>query len=78
VWPLVTVQRRRAHVRAVRGKWGGPDGANPPAGAPSAGCHWPPEWRTSPAMPSPPLHGLAARHVPTYPNRPSRAHVSRS
>jgi hypothetical protein len=32
----------------------GPGGANPPAGAPSASCHWPPERRTSPAMPSTP------------------------
>jgi hypothetical protein len=65
-------------VRAVRGKWGGPGGANPPAGAPSAACHWPPEGRTSPAMPSHPLHGLVARHVPTYPNRPSRTLISES
>jgi hypothetical protein len=56
----------------------GPGGANPPAGASSAACHWPPERRTSPAMPSTPLCGLVARHVPTYPNRPSRALISRS
>jgi hypothetical protein len=67
-------------VRAVRGKWqvAGPGGANPPVGAPSAACHWRSERRTSPAMPSTPLHGLAARHVPTYPNRPSRVLISRS
>jgi hypothetical protein len=56
----------------------GPGGANPPAGAPSTACHWPPEWRTSPTMPSAPLRGLAAQHVPTYLNRPPRALISRS
>jgi hypothetical protein len=35
-------------------------GANLPAGAPSAVCHWPPERRTSPAMTSTPLRGLVA------------------
>jgi hypothetical protein len=38
----------------------GPGGANPPAGAPSAACHWPPERRTSPAMPSTSLRSLVA------------------
>jgi hypothetical protein len=68
-----------ASTRACR-PWqvAGPGGANPPVGAPSAVCHWPPERRTSPAMPSTPLRGLAARHVPAYPNRPSRALISRS
>jgi hypothetical protein len=66
-----------ASTRACR-PWqvAGPGGANPPADAPSAACHWPPERRTSPAMPSTPLRGLVARHVPT--NRPSRALISRS
>jgi hypothetical protein len=68
-----------ASTRACR-PWqvAGPSGANPPASAPSAACHWPPERRTSPAMPSPPLRGLVARHVPTYPNRPPRSLISRS
>jgi hypothetical protein len=67
--------RRRCDRRSVRSI-----GEHPcvPSVAPSAACHWPPARRTSPAMPSPPLRGLAARHVPTYPNRPSRAHISRS
>jgi hypothetical protein len=38
----------------------GPRGADPPASAPSVACHWPPEWRTSPAMPSTSLRGLVA------------------
>jgi hypothetical protein len=37
-----------------------------------------PERRTSSAMPSPPLRGLVARHVPAYHNRPSRVLISRS
>jgi hypothetical protein len=68
-----------ASTRACR-PWqvAGPGGANPPAGVPSAACHWLPERRMSPAIPSTPLRGLVARHVPTYPNRPSRALISRS
>jgi hypothetical protein len=38
----------------------GPGGADPPAGAPPAACHWTPERRTLPAMPSASLHGLVA------------------
>jgi hypothetical protein len=38
----------------------GPGGADPPAGAPSAACHWPPERRTSPTMPSASLRDLVA------------------
>jgi hypothetical protein len=50
-----------ASTRACR-PWqvAGPGGANPPAGAPPAACHWPPERRTSPAMPSASLRGLVA------------------
>jgi hypothetical protein len=32
----------------------GPGGADPPAGAPPAACHWPPERHTSPAIDLPP------------------------
>jgi hypothetical protein len=46
-----------------------PGGADPPAGAPPVARHWPPEWRTSPAMPRP-LHACKwHRCDPTYPNR---------
>jgi hypothetical protein len=50
-----------ASTRACR-SWqvAGPGGADPPAGAPSAVCHWPPERRTLPAVPSTSLHGLVA------------------
>jgi hypothetical protein len=50
-----------ASTRACR-PWqvAGPGGANPPVGAPSMACHWPPERRTSPAIPSASLRGLAA------------------
>jgi hypothetical protein len=50
-----------ASTRACR-LWqvAGPGGANPPAGAPPAAYHWPPERRTSPAMTSASLRGLAA------------------
>jgi hypothetical protein len=50
-----------ASTRACR-PWqvAGPGGADPPAGAPPAACHWPPERRTLPAMPSASLHGLVA------------------
>jgi hypothetical protein len=50
-----------ASTRACR-PWqvAGPRGANPPACAPSAACHWPPERRTLPAIPSASLRGLAA------------------
>jgi hypothetical protein len=37
-----------------------PGGADPPAGAPPAACHWPSERRTSPAMPSASLRVLVA------------------
>jgi hypothetical protein len=37
-----------------------PGGADPPAGAPPAACHWPPERRASAAMPSASLRGLVA------------------
>jgi hypothetical protein len=42
----------------------GPGGVDLPAGAPPAACHWPPERRTSPAMPS------ASLHVQVAPARP--------
>jgi hypothetical protein len=38
----------------------GPGGADLPVGAPTAACHWPPERRTSPAIPSTSLRGLVA------------------
>jgi hypothetical protein len=62
-----------ASIRACR-PWqvAGPGGADPPAGAPSAACHWPPERRTSPAMPSTSLRGPVAparsyQPQPTFP-----------
>jgi hypothetical protein len=50
-----------ASTRACR-PWqvAGPGGADLPAGAPSTACHWPPEQRTSSAMPSTSLPGLVA------------------
>jgi hypothetical protein len=51
----------QASTRACRPwKVAGPGGANPPAGAPLAAYHWPPERPMSPAMPSASLCGLAA------------------
>jgi hypothetical protein len=53
--PSVAALRRRELTRVVRGKWAAPGGVNPPVGAQPVARHWPPERRTSPAMPRP-LH----------------------
>jgi hypothetical protein len=45
----------------------GPGGADLPAGAPPAMCHWLPERRTSPAMPSASLRMLVAPARPYLP-----------
>jgi hypothetical protein len=45
----------------------GPGGVHPPAGAPPVARHWPPERRTSPAMPSASLRVLVAPAHPYLP-----------
>jgi hypothetical protein len=57
-----------ASTRACR-SWqvAGPGGADPPAGAPPAACHWPLERSTSPAMPSASLRVLVAPARPYLP-----------
>jgi hypothetical protein len=45
----------------------GPGGVDPPAGAPPVARHWPPERRTSPAMPSASLRVLVAPPRPYLP-----------
>jgi hypothetical protein len=65
--PLVAVLRRRELTRAVCGKWAASGGVDPPAGASPVARHWPPERRTSPAMPRP-LHACVShRHDLTSP-----------
>jgi hypothetical protein len=78
-----------ASTRACR-LWqvAGPGGVDLPAGAPPVARHWPPEWRTSPAMPSASLRVLVAPArpylpQPTYPRAykpapavPARTHAS--
>jgi hypothetical protein len=45
------VPERQEFTRAVCGKWATLGSANPLAGAPPVARHWPPERRTSQAMP---------------------------
>jgi hypothetical protein len=54
----------------------GPGGADPPAGAPPVARHWPPERRTSPAMPSASLRVQVAPAHPYLPQPTSRALIS--
>jgi hypothetical protein len=76
--PPVTALWRRELSRDARGKWTVPGGANPPAGAPPVARHWPPERRTSPAMPWP-LHACVChRRDPTSSKPTSREYINQS
>jgi hypothetical protein len=77
-WPPVTALRRWEPPREARGKWTVLGGANPPAGAPPVPRHWPPERRTSPAMPWP-LHACVChRREPTSSQPTFRECISQS
>jgi hypothetical protein len=54
----------------------GPGGVDPPTGAPPVAHHWPPERRTSPAMPSASLRVLVAPAHPYLPQLTCRALIS--
>jgi hypothetical protein len=54
----------------------GPGGADPPAGEPPVARHWPPERRTSPAMPSASLRVQVAPACPYLPQPTSPVLIS--